>query len=82
MWLIASQDGRHIVHMTFLAHRLSGELSKGDEPDAVANPIQAVAFVPLDTLTEHGFSARFQELALNGFPSAGSYQGPIENVGL
>jgi mutator protein MutT len=76
------QDGRHIVHMTFLVHRVGGELIKGREPEDGANPILAVAFVPLDHLTKHGFSERFQELSMKGFPSAGSYQGEIANVGL
>ena len=76
------QDGRHIVHVTFLVHRVAGELKSGNEPEAGANPIYGVAFVPLHSLTEHGFSRRFREIALNGFPSAGSYQGTIANVGL
>jgi mutator protein MutT len=76
------QDGRHLVHLTFLVDRVAGELKSGSEPEAGANQIYGVAFVPLRTLTEYGFSPRFQQLALNGFPSAGSYQGTIANVGL
>src|SRR6266700_4078271 len=56
------QDGRHIVHISFLVHRLAGDLKKGREPEAGANPIHGVAFVPLRSLTAHGFSLRFQEL--------------------
>jgi ADP-ribose pyrophosphatase YjhB (NUDIX family) len=76
------QDGRHIVHITFLVHRVAGELKSGHEPEAGANQIYGVEFIPLRILTEYGFSRRFQELALNGFPSAGSYQGAIAHVGL
>lgn len=76
------QDGRHNVHLTFRVARRGGDLLLGQEPEVGANPIGGVQFVALDKLTEHGFSFRFQQLALAGFPDAGSYRGAIENVGL
>src|SRR5207253_356604 len=41
------QDGRHIVHLTFIVHRVAGRLKSGTEPEAGANPIYGVEFVPL-----------------------------------
>lgn len=76
------QDGRHVVHVTFAVRRVGGRLRPGVEPEADANPIQGVAMVPLASLREYGFSQRFCELALAGFPGSGSYQGTVTNIGL
>ena len=66
-------DGRHIVHLTFLVHRV-----KEGGPALV----RGAEFIALERLTDHGFTKRFQELALNGFPASGSYQGAIGTLGL
>ena len=76
------QDGRHVLHLTFLAHRLDGELELGYEPEKGANEIHAVRFVPFDDITEYGFSPKFREILLNDFPDAGSYMGSVANIGL
>ncbi len=75
-------DGRHVVHLTFAVRRVGGELQVGAEPEPGANPIRSVEMVPLSALGEYGFSRRFCELALAGFPEAGSYQGAVSNIGL
>lgn len=51
-----------------------GRLQLGVEPEADANPIKSVKMVPLASLQEYGFSERFCELALAGFPGSGSYR--------
>ena len=38
--------------------------------------------VELNKLTEHGFSKKFQNLALNGFKGKGNYLGEKKNIGL
>lgn len=74
-------DATHIVHITFEAERRSGtagEITEGVD----TKPIRGVQFVPLHELRDKGFSATFQQLALDGFPGAGSYMGPKSNIGL
>jgi len=71
----------HVVHITFTAQRVGGNI--GDIRDGVdTTPIRGVRFVLLDKLQECGFSARFQNLAMNDFPGAGSYMGAKSNIGL
>jgi hypothetical protein len=41
-----------------------------------------VEFVRLDGLASLGFGARFAELAMAGFPGAGSYMGAKASIGL
>ena len=76
------QDGRHVVHLTFLVHRDSGEVRLGYEPEAGANKIMSIELVPCADIVEYGFSERFRDLLLNDFPDSGSYMGPISNIGL
>jgi len=75
-------DGDHVVHMTFLVRRKSGELRVGYEPEPGANEIVDARFVPVEALTALGFSERFQEIAASGFPDAGTYKGSIRTIGL
>lgn len=75
-------DEQHIVHITFAVKRIGGCLRAGSEPEPGANPIHSVRMVPLTALVDYGFSERFASLAVQGFPNAGSYQGPVENIGL
>ncbi len=76
------QDERHVVHVTFAVRRVGGRLRLGAEPEADANPIKSVEMAPLASLREYGFSQRFCELALAGFPGSGSYRGAVTNIGL
>jgi ADP-ribose pyrophosphatase YjhB (NUDIX family) len=70
-----------VVHMTFEARRTGGTV--GDiVAGADTTPIRGVEFVPLAKLPELGFSDRFTELAIAGFPGAGSYMGPKSAIGL
>ena len=71
----------HVVHLTFEATRTGGAV--GDVlAGADTSPIRGVEFVPLNDLPEHGFTETFRDLALAGFPGAGSYQGPKTTIGL
>ena len=76
------QDGRHVVHLTFLIEQVGGTLRIGHEPENDANPIKNVKMVPLNTLTNFWFSTIFQDLALSGFNDRGTYKGSIKNIGL
>jgi ADP-ribose pyrophosphatase YjhB (NUDIX family) len=74
-------DGRHIVHLTFLVHRVTDRVP-GRPPRPDTSLVRGVELIALEHLTEYGFTKRFQELAMNGFPESGSYQGVIGNLGL
>ncbi|MGI8689466.1 MAG: NUDIX domain-containing protein [Thermomicrobiales bacterium] len=76
------EDGRHIVHVTFAVHRVSGDLQAGREPEPEAYPIKSVRMVPITQLNAYGFDDRFRDLALAGFPDSGTYQGLVANIGL
>jgi ADP-ribose pyrophosphatase YjhB (NUDIX family) len=70
-----------VVHMTFEARRTGGTV--GDiKAGADTTPIRSVDFVKLSELPALGFSGRFTELAIAGFPGAGSYMGPKSAIGL
>ena len=74
-------NGTHVVHLTFEARRVGGmigEVTAG----ADTRPIRGVEFVKLADLPALGFSERFGELAMAGFPGAGSYMGPKASIGL
>jgi ADP-ribose pyrophosphatase YjhB (NUDIX family) len=74
-------NGTHIVHMTFEARRVGGTI--GDlAAGADSTPIRGIEFVKLSDLPTLGFSDRFAELAMAGFPGAGSYMGPKSAIGL
>ena len=75
-------DGNHVVHITFLVNKTGGELMRGAEPERGANRIRSVQMVALADLPDYGFSARFCELAMKGFPGSGTYQGSVANIGL
>ncbi|WP_127492681.1 NUDIX hydrolase [Paenibacillus glycanilyticus] len=70
-----------LVHITFLLERAGGQLRMPTN-EFDHNPISDLAFIPVSELTEHGFSALFQQLAQHGFPDAGSYKGLKTNIGL
>lgn len=70
-----------VVHMTFEARRTGGAI--GDiAAGADTTPIRGVEFVPFSKLTALGFTERFADLVVAGFPYAGSYMGPKSAVGL
>ncbi|MFG3140941.1 NUDIX hydrolase [Streptomyces sp. NPDC048211] len=71
----------HVVHITFEARRIGGQVGAVTE-GADTRPIRQVAFVKLDALTDLGFSDTFVKLCQNGFPGAGSYMGPKSAIGL
>lgn len=74
-------DGTHVVHMTFEARRVGGMV--GDIAAGVDTaPIRGVEFVKISELPALGFGDRFAELAIAGFPGAGSYMGPKSAIGL
>jgi ADP-ribose pyrophosphatase YjhB (NUDIX family) len=70
-----------VVHITFEGRRTGGTM--GDiRAGADTTAIRAVEFVKLSELPALGFSDRFTELAIAGFPGAGSYMGPKSSIGL
>jgi len=74
-------DGTHVVHLTFEARRIGGtvgEVTAGLD----TRPIRGVEFVTLADLPLFGFGERFAELAMAGFPGAGSYMGAKASIGL
>jgi ADP-ribose pyrophosphatase YjhB (NUDIX family) len=74
-------NGAHVIHLTFEARRAGGMV--GDiAAGADTIPIRRVEFVKLCDLPALGFSNRFAELAVAGFPDAGSYMGPKSAIGL
>ena len=44
--------------------------------------MSSAQFVKLTDLPAHGFTSTFMDLALAGFPGAGSYMGAKVNIGL
>ena len=74
-------NGTHVVHLTFEARRIGGMV--GDVTvGADTRQIRGVEFVELADLPARGFSDRFGELAMAGFPGAGSYMGVKASIGL
>ncbi|MFX0095043.1 MAG: NUDIX domain-containing protein [Candidatus Hodarchaeota archaeon] len=73
---------KHVVHITFTVKRTGGNLQLGIEPESTANPIKSVKMVPIRSLREYGFSQRFFERVIAGFPECGTYQGSVRNIGL
>ncbi len=71
----------HVVHITFEARRISGQIGAVTE-GADTRPIRQVEFVKLAELPGLGFSERFMTLCQDGFPGAGTYMGPKAAIGL
>lgn len=70
-----------VLHIAFLIKRTGGEITlPTNEFDE--NPIHDVRFVPIENLTDYGFSAQFVQLAEQGFPQSGNYMGDKSNIGL
>ena len=76
-----NSSGNTILHITFLLSRTGGKIIlPTNEYDA--NPIHDVRFVPIDELTDYGFSDLFIQLIKQGFPNAGNYMGDKKEIGL
>ena len=74
-------SGNTILHITFLVTKTGGNITlPTNEFDE--NPIHDVKFVPLDSLSDYGFSEHFVELAKQGFPNSGNYMGDKKAIGL
>jgi ADP-ribose pyrophosphatase YjhB (NUDIX family) len=73
--------GTHVVHLTFEARRTGGTAGQ-ITPGLDTRPIRGVEFVKIADLPELGFGERFAELAMDGFPGAGSYMGAKASIGL
>ena len=74
-------NGTHVVHLTFEAE-VTGETAGDVAAGLDTRPIRGVEFVKLADLPSLGFGERFAELAMAGFPGAGSYMGPKASIGL
>lgn len=74
-------DGTHVVHLTFEA-RITGGTAGEVTAGLDTRPIRGVEFVKLADLPSLGFGERFAELAIAGFPGAGSYMGAKASIGL
>jgi ADP-ribose pyrophosphatase YjhB (NUDIX family) len=74
-------SGTHVVHLTFEARRTGGTVGQVTA-GLDTRPIRGVEFVKLADLPLLGFSQRFGDLAMAGFPGAGSYMGPKAAIGL
>ncbi|NHN34787.1 NUDIX hydrolase [Paenibacillus sp. S3N08] len=70
-----------LVHITFLLHKKSGELTRPTNEFETTH-IHDVLMVPIRALPEYGFSETFMNLVLDEFPQAGSYQGHKRYIGL
>ncbi|MGE5605088.1 MAG: NUDIX domain-containing protein [Bacteroidota bacterium] len=75
-------DKNQVVHITFKLKRTGGSLKLGYEPEPGANPITDLKMVPIEELSQYGFSERFCYLIKNNFPDSGNYMGSIKNIGL
>jgi ADP-ribose pyrophosphatase YjhB (NUDIX family) len=66
---------RQVVDMSFRVRRIGGRLVEGPHVDGEGECFAAVRMVPVEELTDYGFSSRFAGLVRQGFPDKGSYQG-------
>lgn len=73
-------DRGQVLHITFDVERAGGTL--GEIAGTDSQVIRGVEFVPITELQQKGFSARFEQLVVDGFPGAGSYMGLKANIGL
>jgi len=76
-----SDNGEYVLHLTFKAKKVGGELGHTIEGLDV-NAIRGMEFVPISELKNKGFSEKFQQLVEDDFPDAGSYMGPKSAIGL
>jgi ADP-ribose pyrophosphatase YjhB (NUDIX family) len=74
-------SGTHVVHLTFEARRSGGTAGQA-MAGLDTRPIRGVEFVKIADLPSLGFGERFVQLAMGGFPGAGSYMGAKASIGL
>ena len=65
----------HVVHITFLVERTGGKLPLENWRHKDIKEIREVKMVPVEELTNYGFSPAFYRLIKDNFPERGSYQG-------
>ncbi|MEU5148657.1 NUDIX hydrolase [Streptomyces yangpuensis] len=78
---VCDHTAAHVVHITFEARRVGGQIGAVTEV-ADTPPIRQVDFVKLTDLPDLGFSEKFMTLCQDGFPDAGTYMGPKAAIGL
>lgn len=71
----------HVVHISLRLRRVGGSFSERDKT-IDTEEITKLEFVPINSITEKGFSEKFQELVQNNFPNSGTYVGLKSNIGL
>jgi len=70
-----------LVHMSFLVERTSEKPGAfewhHDDPNQTksATKLREIKMIPVDKLTDYGFSLTFQKLVKEDFPGKGSYKG-------
>jgi 8-oxo-dGTP pyrophosphatase MutT (NUDIX family) len=71
----------HIVHMTFLVERAGEKTTelewKHNDPNPTksSRKLREIKMVPVDELTDYGFSQTFQQMVKADFPERGNYKG-------
>ena len=70
-----------VLHITFLVGNIGGELRLPDN-EYDENPIRDVKMIPVDELSNYGFSDKFRDIVKSDFPDSGSYKGHKRNIGL
>jgi mutator protein MutT len=77
---------RHIVHISFLIERAGNnpgalEWTHVDpRPSKTSSELREIKMVPINELTDYGFTPTFQQLVEDGFPGKGSYKGDYYNL--
>ena len=70
-----------ILHITFLLERVGNDEIILPTNEYDKNPISDVKYVVFTELPSYGFSKKFIDILINGFPNTG-YMGLKENIGL
>jgi len=70
-----------LIHITFLLERIGGEI-KLPTNEFDDNPNYDVKMVPINDITEYGFTEKFKNIVKNNFPMSGSYAGLKREIGL
>jgi ADP-ribose pyrophosphatase YjhB (NUDIX family) len=71
----------HVVHFTFLLERTSDKPGEYEwthldpRPSKSSAELREIKMVPINKLDDCGFSPKFCQLVITGFPGRGSYKG-------
>lgn len=65
----------HIIDISFLVERTDSKLDFKTFSDSNGELLCEIKLVSFDEIQDYGFSKKFLELLMNGFPQRGSYQG-------